>query len=819
MKKILALLILAVMVVSMVGCSGKKKGEDGYTVTYTYNTYSAALADKWNPHTWETSADGGVLSYMSTPLVDISIKDSENSEYQWEYKAATGVKDVTAEHRDDLAKYNVVFKEGESASTVTEGYVFQITLREGIKWQNGEEITADDYVESFKRCLDPDMQNYRANTYYSGDRAVAGANGYFHSGRTAYTEGLVSDVAALVKGNDGVYETASGKKVYIAVNTPIEGYLQGSSLADFVGAGYLNEDALAKLIEAADANGNLALTDETLATLIETISTEEWNESEKDAFNYLLVEEAFPVVTWDTVGLYKLDDYNLIWVNEVYTKFNYLLTDLTSSWLVYIPLYDGGKDTAGSLVTTDYGTSLETTMSFGPYIISSLQEDKQLVYTKNPYYYAFEEDKKTGRLVGHSQVEVDGEYPEIWMADKIVVDVMTDDAAKQAFLKGGLDAWEIPAVEVPNYSLSDKLYKADESFTMRMYFHTNLDSLKEMDKSKGNQNSVVMSNWNFRKGFTLSIDRNDWVKATAGYKPQFGMLNTLYFYNLYDDPTSMYRASDEGMQAICDLYHVEYGPGKTYATLKDAFDSITGYNVTEAKEYFTKALAELEADGLYKAGDPIKIRLGWKKGSLDSTDNQQVQLLQDYLNAALEGTGFGTVTLEPVGNITNRYLDTARGEFAIGWGAWGGDIMSPFSIFRVYCDAEYLGGKDQIHEAGCWDPSIETLTINIDGEDVTMTWKDWSNSCVGSGPYNDPDSFDKQLKILSTMEKEFLDFVYCIPLAGSTSCNMLSYKVHYWTDLYNVLYGFGGMELMQFDYTDEDWAKFVEKSGGTLSYE
>ena len=816
MKKILALLILAVLVVSMVGCSGKKKGEDGYTVTYTYNNYSAALADKWNPHTWETNADGAVLTYTSTPLVDITIKDSENSEYQWVFKAATDIKDVTAEHRDDLTKYNVTLKAGDDVNTASEGYVFQICLREGIKWQNGEEIKADDYIESMKRCLDPDMQNYRANVYYSGDQAIAGANGYFHSGRTAYTDGLVNAVADLTKGADGVYATADGKKVYIAVSSGLS-YLSGATMVDY--ADYLDADAFGALQGAADANGNVALTDESLANLVKAISTDDWGEGENDVPNYLLVEEAFPEVTWDTVGLYKVDDYNIIMVTEVYNKYNYLLTNLTSNWLVYVPLYDAGKDTAGSLVTTDYATSFETTMSYGPYIIASLQEEKQLVYVKNPNYFEYEEDKKTGRLVAHSAVEIDGQHPETFMTDKIIIDVMTDDAAKQAFLKGALDAWAIPAVEVPNYSLSDKLYKADESFTMRMFFHTNLDSLKEMDKSKGNQNSVVMSNWNFRKGFTLSIDRNDWVKAPAGYKPQFGMLNTLYFYDLYEDPTSMYRASDEGMQAICDLYGVEYGAGKTYATLKDAYDSITGYNVTEAKEYFKKALAELEADGLYKAGDPIKIRLGWKKGSLDSTDNQQVQLLQDYLNAGLEGTGFGTVTLEPVGNITNRYLDTAHGEFAIGWGAWGGDIMSPFSIFRVYCDAEYLGGEDQIHESGCWNPGKETLTINIDGEDVTMTWKDWSNSCVGSGPYNDPDSFTTQLHILSTMEKEFLDKVYCIPLAGSTNCNMLSYKVRYWTDLYNVLYGFGGIELMQYDYTDEEWTKYVDKQGGTLSYE
>ena len=103
MKKILALLMLACTVVSMVGCGGKKKGDDdGYTVTYTYNSYSTSLADKWNPHTWETNADSGVLTYLSTPFVDMSIKDSENQVYQWTYKAATAVEDVTASHTADL---------------------------------------------------------------------------------------------------------------------------------------------------------------------------------------------------------------------------------------------------------------------------------------------------------------------------------------------------------------------------------------------------------------------------------------------------------------------------------------------------------------------------------------------------------------------------------------------------------------------------------------------------------------------------------------------------------------------------------------------
>ncbi|MBP0970136.1 MAG: hypothetical protein J5744_08330 [Oscillospiraceae bacterium] len=812
MKKILALLLLACMAVSMVSCKGKKKGEDGYTITYTYNSYSTALADKWNPHTWETSADSAVLTYMSTPFVDMSIKDSVNQVYQWTYKAATAVEDVTASHTADLTKYAVDLA-GSDPADVKEGYVFQITLRDGMKWQNGEEITADDYIESFKRLLDPDMQNYRANSYYSGETAVAGANGYFHSGRTAYGETGGIQFADLVKGDDGIYRTADGQRIFIGVDTGMD-YMDGASLTDY--ADYLDPDGYAALAAAKDENGNVPLTDESRADLLLTISSDDWgNEDESCDYNYFLIETSYPETTWDTVGLYKLDDSNLIYVNEVYCDIDYFMAGLTSNWLVYIPYYDDNKDTTGTLVTTSYGTTVENTMSYGPYIISSLQEEKQLVYTKNPYYYAFEEDKKTGRLVGTSNWEVDGETREVFQADKIIIDVMTDDAAKQAFLKGQLDNWDLPANEVVNYSLSDQLYKEDETYTMRFFLNTNLKALQSMDETTGNQNSVVMSNWNFRRGFTLAIDRTDWVKATAGYKPMYGLLNNLYFYNIYKDPTSMYRASDEAMQAICNLYEVEYGAGKAYATLKEAYDSITGYNLTLAKEHFTKACEELVADGLYTAGDPIKIRLGYKKGALDSTDTQQVQLIQDYLNAALDGTGFGKIELEAVGNVQDRYNAVPNGEFAIGYGAWGGAAFYPFTMFRVYCDPDYVS----IHERACWNPATDTLTININGEDRTETYQWWSNCMAGNGEFAAPGEFEIKLQILAAMEENYLNKLYCIPLAGSTICNLLSYKVNYYTPDYNIMYGFGGMELLKFNYTDAEWTKFVDGKGGTLSYE
>ena len=36
---------------------------------------------------------------------------------------------------------------------------------------------------------------------------------------------------------------------------------------------------------------------------------------------------------------------------------------------------------------------------------------------------------------------------------------------------------------------------------------------------------------------------------------------------------------------------------------------------------------------------------------------------------------------------------------------------------------------------------------------------------------------------------------------------------------YNIMYGYGGIRHMTYNYTDAEWDAFVAKEGGTLSYE
>ena len=823
MKKIFALALAVLMIVGgMSACTPSIDLGTGYT----YRSYSTALGTNWNPHTWETDADSAVMAYIETPLVDMSIKNSETGEFQWVFEAATSVEDVTAKYQDALTKYAVTLPEGKTAADITEGYVFEIKLNPNMKWENGTVINADTYIYSMKALLDPAMRNYRSNLYWSGESAVAGGYTYYNSGAPIYAAVVPAYDAEAGETGDYSFDTTANK-VFINPTSnemTIAGYSFSEICSDY---GYITAEAYAAATEGANAYGYVEITDankdavltamdQYLSAFGMSIYNEDKSVNEElyKEFLFYFTGENSPKADYDaTVGCYKVDDYTIHYVCQTAIERNYFLTSCTSNWLVYEDLYEGGKDTTGELVTTNYGTPKETTMSYGPYKLESLETDKQMVFVQNENWYDYEKTED-GKLVSYTNFEVDGKSVQQYQTTKVLITVMDADAAKQAFLKGDLSEWSPNADELLEYSTSDNLYKADETFTMSFFFNTDLEALKEMDKSKGNVNSVVLSNINFRKAMSLALDRADFVSATEGWKPAFALMNNLYYYDIYNDPTTSYRGSEQAMQGVCNLYGVKYGEGTPYATLEDAYKSITGYNLTEAKSLMATACKELVDAGLYTEGQEIKIRIGWAKGAKTSADEKQVVKINEYINAALEGSGFGKITFEAIDNIPDRYSDVANGEYAIGWGAWGGAAFYPFRNMQVYCDtANY-----SIHEKGCWDPAAENLTIKIDGEDVTMSWMEWSNALIGTGPYANAD-FDTKLHVTATMEEEYLKKYYRIPFAGTTVCSMLGDQLNFYTEDYNIMYGWGGLQLATWNYNDTEWYNYVQSNNGTLNYQ
>ena len=823
-KNVVSLMLVVVMLatacISAISCG--KQPDNKVVDTYTYNTYTSSLGTNWNPHTWENSADSTILGYIETPLADLTAKDTETGEYQWIFLAATDIKDVTADHQDDLVKYGI------ADTTATENYVFEIKLRPEMKWQDGTPINADTYIYSMKALLDPTMKNYRAGNYYSGDSAVAGGFAYYNQGAPIYAP----VVAPYGEGETPDYSlNLADWDVYVDLKTAGMTFAGYSFYEICNSYGYISADTYKAVADCgANIYGYIQVTEENKEAVLKmmdeycsafgiSIYNEDGsvNEEYYKEFLFYDTKEVGAAVSFDQVGLYKVDDYTIRYVCATAYDYYYFLTSCTSNWIVHEELYESCKETdeETGLITSTYGSSLETTMSYGPYRIDYIQEEKQMIYVQNENYFEYTKNED-GTLSSTSETvgfKVNGEYVDQFKTQKIVVDVMTDDAAKLAFLSGDLDDWTPSADEVVNYTTSEQLYQVDETYTMRLFFHTNLESLKSMDQA-GNKNSVVMSNETFRKALSLSIKRSEFVTATAGYKAAYYLINSLYFYDVYEDPASVYRNTDQAMQAVCNIYGVEYGEGTPYATLKDAYNSVTGYNLTEAKALMKQACEELVAAGLYTAGEPIVIQMGWKAGTMDSSDQQQVALLNQYVNAAVEGSGFGKVELVAVDSLSARYKDVSEGKYAIGYGAWGGAAFYPFTMFRVYCDAEYAG---YLHEAGCWDPAVETLTLTINGEEVTMTWYEWSNSMAGEGKYANADN-ETKLTVLAAIEENFIEKYYAIPLCTTTACSMLSYKLSYFTENYSIMYGFGGLRLIDFNYTDAEWAEYVASQNNSLTY-
>ncbi len=697
-KKIVSLCLLTALAfgaaASLVSCApGGERGE------YTYRAYTTALGTNWNPHTWETSADNEIMGYLTSPLVDTLPQDTEEGTYQWSFEMAERVEDITARSAEVLVKYSVVLPEGMGVGEVDSGYVFEITLREGLRFEDGSEILARDFVKSMELLLSPQMKNSRANTYISGESAVAGAKKYF--------------------------------------------------------------------------------------------------EGESD---------------FSSVGCFETGRLSFVYVAESYIDPNYFLASLSSSWLVHEETYLSGLDYSGTLASTDYNTAPRNTVSTGPYRIASHQDEKELVLVRNENWYGWEREGE--RLVSYTSVPIDGEVREQYKTTRVVISVMDDSTARQAFTRGELSVWTPSADEYPSFKYSDNLYREDETYTMSLFFNTDKEALLAMDRTRGNRSSVVLTSEKLRRAISLAIDRSEFCLATEGYTPQYALLNSLYYYDIYNDPTSVYRESDAAMEAVLGLYKTSWGEGTPYPSLEGAYLSITGYNITLAHELFSEACEELVAEGLYTAGEPIKIKVAWAKGALGSDDNQQVALINRQLNAAADGSGLGRITLEPVGQVANRYAAVPGGEYAIGYGAWGGAAFYPFRTLRVYLDPEY----ENLHEGACWSPDKEELTLEVGGALVKKTWQEWILSLSGSGEYSRA-PIEEKLSLLAALESGFLSKYYRIPLASSSVSRLLSYQVGYYTDEYNPMYGFGGFRLLEYYYDDYEFSEYVRESGGRLRYE
>ncbi len=777
---------------------------------YTYNTYTGVSPSNWNELTYQDSNDTQIMSYIGSAFFSYDFKfDSAGEiipgEFVVTYEAATKLEDVTAQ-------YAAAWGLPEGAT----GYAYRITLRDNLKWENGDKITADDFVYTMSEQLNPDFMNYRADSFYVGSTVIMNAQNYIKQGQHREVldngEEPLYVIADLVKGENGVYTRPDGGEIYFPLTEGLS-YLSGYSVAAYAGAGYLDAASFEALCELADDNGNVAVTDESLALWATLINTPAWgNEDESYIPNYLLCPNfTFPAMDFSQVGLFAESDTELVIVlknalplleedGSLGYKAAYNMSSLP---LVHRATYEANKVApaeGSTLWTSTYNSDVDSTMSWGPYKLTFFQSGKAYTLERNANWYGYDNSTENAGL---------------YVADKIFCETISEwNTAWLKFLAGEIDGVGIDVSVADDYKGSSQAYFTPDDYVGSMQLQSNREALEAREED--GVNKTMLTYPDFRKALSLSIDRVAYTQAcTTASFAGFGLFNSMHYYDVENG--GAFRNTDEAKKVLCEVYAVDW---TQYPTLDDAVAAVTGYNLTAARELLTKAYNEALAAGDIKATDKVVLTFG------TSAISESVERSTNFIANAFAEMAVGTplegrieVELEDFGST---WANSFRaGAYDICQGGWSGAAWDPGYFLLAYLDPNYMYSQ-------AWDTSSHMMEFTMvgvgeNGEDITetMSLMDWYACLNGAGKYDWSSNAleeEQRLQLIARLEKEVLLQYYTVPMYNYFSASLISYKCDYVTYEYNTFMAYGGVKYMQFNYTDAEWDAEITANNGEFDY-
>lgn len=773
-KKLAAILLaLATSASLLTACgntqitSGENKSQgssENGDATYTYTFFSMDSPTTWNNH--EVEIVEYITTYTEIPLWKLVLNDTADG-YEWAPEMAVGEpEDVTADYAGD-EKWGV-------PADATEGYAYRVTLNPDAKWEDGTPINADSYVYSMQQVLNPEMNNYSASTYYSL-LPIVNAENYFKSGQGS-EKALVADMET--------YELADygDAALYISFTQPTSAFW-GYSGADYYPGSedlYVNE-AGEDLMDKYGNEDYIPVTDEVIAD-INYMLMNFWGESEiaEDSYlNMAFYEKEIPPVSFEDVGFFKTGDYELTVI--LYNPLdNYFFKYNSGSFaLVNEEKYEAGKQQTGDMIKTNYGTTVDTYMSYGPYKLVSFQADKEWHVTKNENWYGW----------------TDGNHEGLYQTTDVVCSIVEDTATQeQLFLQGKADHLALTAENLETYQGSDYITYATNEYIY--FFNINNDEESLAAREEEGVNKTILTYLDFRKGISLALDRSKFI-AQQGYgTPLYGYISDYYIYDV--DTGISYRDSAPAMEAL-----------KTFYGVSD-IDEITGYDLETARECLVAGYEQALADGVVSESDMFIF--DYPTWTNETQYVKEVDFIQNALNAATEGTVLeGRITINMV--VSEDYygmLDS--GEYDLCTSGWNGSASNPYSLMEYFVTdnaspQSYFG----------FDPETETLDIEINGSVETHTYYDWYN-LLCNGDYAMADSSVRN-QILSSMELGLLQKYRDCPFWSTSSAYLDGQKIAYPTYEYIIEVGLGGVRSMTYNYTDKEWEEYCAENNNQLNYQ
>ena len=799
MKKLLALVLVACMVL---GCAAAIAEEAA--PTYTYNLAMSVFPTNWSQFQNQTNDDTTILDWIATGFYRFDYNDTMDG-----YKM---VPDLAADYPIDVtADYIGQFGLEEGA----EKRAWLIPIRQDVKWEDGTPITANDIAESVKRLLDPVAANYRADTLYSANVVIHNAQAYLYAGKTVSLDNGANafyTVADLVKGEDGNYYSADNEPVYLAINFPLA-WTSGNTLNDYVdayGEAYFDITNWETLVGMMNEEGLVALNDETLALFTPvTCGNPAWGETEDDLPNYFAYTKTYPELDYSEVGYFAKSDYEVVMVLDKPCEGFYLMYGMSCP-LVNIPLYDSLTTMTDGVFNNTYGTSAETTMSYGPYKLTSFQMDKEFTLDKNEYFYGFEE----------------GQYQTTTLKYQFVEEAST---RLEMFLAGQLDSYGLSKDDMADYSTSDNCYYSEGDSIFAMVFNPDVDVLAANQAAAGeNKNKTILTVKEFRMAMAYAMNRAEFCLATS---PVNGPAFALYSSQIIADPENgiPYRSTDEAKQVIVNFWGLsdDIGEGKLYATVDDAIASISGYNLALAQEYFNKAYDIAVEQGLMDDDDVIEICVGTPNLTSAFYNNGYEYIVNNYTEA-VKGTKLeGKITFTRDGTLGNAFSDALRNNqvdmlFGVGW---TGSTFDPYNLFQVFVDPSYQYDSH-------YDATANSVEVELDGVKYYADSYTWYESLQGVGTKvnvtkDAPDGEEVELVlngnaqkiiVLAALENDYLQVYDYIPLMNDSSAGLKGMQVKYYTEDEVFPMGRGGVRFMTYNYTDAEWDAYVQSLGGVINY-
>ena len=176
MKKLLSLcLALTLAAFTVTGCSSKETPSSGDDLS--------SEQSQLQPSQTEVQKEFGILNLYQTDDLETLNNHTYKTSLTREFiMLVGGTLYRMAPSKDSAFALLPEYAESEPQMVDSDGLVWKIKVRDGMKWQNGEPLTAADFEYSYKMMLDPVLLNHRAFVFEESNVFIKNARPYFEQG-------------------------------------------------------------------------------------------------------------------------------------------------------------------------------------------------------------------------------------------------------------------------------------------------------------------------------------------------------------------------------------------------------------------------------------------------------------------------------------------------------------------------------------------------------------------------------------------------------------------------------------------------------------